>query len=173
MCIVYLGAGTECVCMFWGERCFWFCMCARARVCVWRKEGLRRTVTFDLASEGWQGLGAPVACFTETIFSDLKQAHTDCQPASWWLVPCFFFIIYFSLLQWNFIEGWKAFSSCCVTNIKAWKQALVSVALVRLLMLWMRRKSLWLALCMADCLTSSFYLAFHSCIRYIQYIWKK
>lgn len=146
---------------------------ARACVCV-KKGGVKEDSHF------WFGLRRVTGTWSSSgmlywnnLLWPQTGAHTDCQPASWWLVPCFFFIIYFSLLQWNFIEGWKAFSSCCVTNIKAWKQALVSVALVRLLMLWMRRKSLWLALCMADCLTSSFYLAFHSCIRYIQYIWKK
>lgn len=146
---------------------------ARACVCV-KKGGVKEDSHF------WFGLRRVTGTWSSSgmlywnnLLWPQTGAHTDCQPASWWLVPCFFFIIYFSLLQWNFIEGWKAFSSCCVTNIKAWMQALVSVALVRLLMLWMRRKSLWLALCMADCLTSSFYLAFHSCIRYIQYIWKK
>lgn len=91
----------------------------RARSCVWRKEGLRRTVTFDLASEGWQGLGAPVACFTKTIFSDLKQAHTDCQPASWWLVPCFFFYYLFFTFAVKFHRRMKSFFFLLCDILKA------------------------------------------------------
>lgn len=157
-----------CVCVLRGT--VLLILYVRARVCV-KKGGVKEDSHF------WFGLRRVTGTWSSSgmlYWNNLLWPQTGAHRLSaCLLMTCsllLFFIIYFSLLQWNFIEGWKAFSSCCVTS---WKQALVSVALVRLLMLWMRCKSLWLALCMADCLTSSFYLAFQSCIRYIQYIWKK
>lgn len=153
---------TECDAMtalqsVWTRCVFSSCMCLCISgqglgVCVLRGTGLLIVRVWGKVggvegkedSHFWFGLRRVTGTWSCSGMLYWKQSSlTTNKPSQTVSLPSDDFSLAFLVVKFH--RGLKSFFFFCICSVTSWKQALVSVALVRVLMLWMKHRSLCLS----------------------------